>query len=107
MRACLLYLSSSVLPAEVYRQQYTIRISRGHVLRDVPTAFYDSRDAEVAIFLAVDGRSATFRLTPAAGNLLRSGEALAFEWHRQAPCCAGRGRLARVSIEKEEAIAQT
>jgi hypothetical protein len=32
-----------------------------------------------------------FRLTPRARELLRTDEALIFEWHRLAICCAGAG----------------
>jgi hypothetical protein len=41
------------------------------------------------------------RLTPAARELLRPGEALVLEWHRLAICCAGAGETS-LSVAKEE-----
>jgi hypothetical protein len=43
----------------------------------------------------------TFRLTPRAKELLRSDEALVFEWHRLAICCAGAGETS-LAVMKEE-----
>jgi hypothetical protein len=40
-------------------------------------------------------------LTPAAQKLLRPGEALVFEWHRLAICCAGAGETS-ISVMKED-----
>jgi hypothetical protein len=42
-----------------------------------------------------------FHLTPVARKLLRPGEALVFEWHRLAICCAGAGETS-LSVMKEE-----
>src|ERR671932_1414179 len=44
----------------------------------------------------------TFCLTPRAKELLRPDEALVFEWHRLAICCAGAGETS-LSVMKEEA----
>ena len=40
-------------------------------------------------------------LTPATQKLLRPGEALVFEWHRLAICCAGAGETS-ISVMKED-----
>ena len=44
-------------------------------------------------------------LTPAAQKLLRPGEALVFEWHRLAICCAGAGETS-ISVMKEDAASR-
>jgi hypothetical protein len=49
----------------------------------------------------MDQYATTFRLTPRAEELLRPGEALVFEWHRLAICCAGAGETS-LSVMKEE-----
>ena len=49
----------------------------------------------------MDGYATAFRLTPAARKLLRPGEALVFEWHRLAICCAGAGETS-LSVMNEE-----
>lgn len=41
------------------------------------------------------------RLTPAARELLRPGEALVLDWHRLAVCCAGAGESS-LYVAKEE-----
>ena len=43
------------------------------------------------------------RLTPAARELLRTGEALVFDWHRMAICCAGAGESSLYSMKEEVA----
>ena len=42
-----------------------------------------------------------FRLTPRAKELLRPDEALVFEWHRLAICCAGAGETS-LAVMKEK-----
>jgi len=41
------------------------------------------------------------RLTPAARELLRPGEALVFDWHRMAICCAGAGEMSLYAAGEE------
>jgi hypothetical protein len=41
------------------------------------------------------------RLTPAARGLLRPGEALVFDWHRMAICCAGAGEMSLYPMKEE------
>jgi hypothetical protein len=48
----------------------------------------------------VDRYTTTFRLTPRAEELLRPDEALVFDWHRLAVCCAGAGETS-LSVMKE------
>ena len=43
------------------------------------------------------------RLTPAARELLRPGEALVLDWHRLAVCCAGVGELGLYAMKEEGA----
>jgi hypothetical protein len=43
------------------------------------------------------------RLTPAARELLRPGEALVFDWHRLAVCCAGAGESSLYVMKEESA----
>ena len=43
------------------------------------------------------------RLTPAARELLRPGEALVFDWHRMAICCAGAGESSLYAMKEEGA----
>jgi hypothetical protein len=43
------------------------------------------------------------RLTPAARELLRPGEALVFDWHRMAICCAGAGEMSLYPMKEEKA----
>jgi len=43
------------------------------------------------------------RLTPQARQLLRPGEALVFDWHRMAICCAGAGEMSLYAMEEEKA----
>ena len=43
------------------------------------------------------------RLTPAARELLRSGEALVLDWHRLAVCCAGAGELGLYAMSEKSA----
>ena len=43
------------------------------------------------------------RLTPQARQLLRSGEALVFDWHRMAICCAGAGEMSLYAMREEKA----
>ena len=43
------------------------------------------------------------RLTPAARELLRPGEALVLDWHRLAVCCAGVGELGLYPMKEEGA----
>ena len=49
----------------------------------------------------MDRHTIKVRLTPAARELLRPGEALVLEWHRLAICCAGAGEMS-LSVAKEE-----
>ena len=42
-------------------------------------------------------------LTPAARELLRSGEALVLDWHRMAMCCAGAGEMSLYPMKEEKA----
>ena len=44
-------------------------------------------------------------LTPAAGGLLRPGEALVLDWHRMAICCAGAGEMSLYPMQEEKARA--
>jgi hypothetical protein len=41
------------------------------------------------------------RLTPAARELLRPGEALVLDWHRMAICCAGAGETSLYAASEE------
>jgi len=41
------------------------------------------------------------RLTPAAREMLRPGEALVFDWHRLAICCAGAGEMSLYAASEE------
>jgi hypothetical protein len=41
------------------------------------------------------------RLTPAARELLRPGEALVLDWHRMAICCAGAGEASLYAADEE------
>jgi len=43
------------------------------------------------------------RMTPAARELLRPGEALVLDWHRLALCCAGAGESS-LYVMKEESV---
>ncbi len=43
------------------------------------------------------------RLTPAARELLRPGEALVLDWHRLAVCCAGAGESSLYVMKEESA----
>ena len=43
------------------------------------------------------------RLTPQARQLLRTDEALVFDWHRMAICCAGAGEMSLYAMEEEKA----
>src|SRR5918999_4876623 len=43
------------------------------------------------------------RLTPAARELLRPGEALVLDWHRLAVCCAGAGELGLYAMSEKSA----
>ncbi len=43
------------------------------------------------------------RLTPAARELLRPGEALVLDWHRMAICCAGAGEMSLYPMKEEKA----
>lgn len=43
------------------------------------------------------------RLTPAARELLRPGEALVLDWHRLAVCCAGAGESSLYVMKEEGA----
>jgi hypothetical protein len=43
------------------------------------------------------------RLTPQARQLLRADEALVFDWHRMAICCAGAGEMSLYAMKKEKA----
>jgi hypothetical protein len=48
----------------------------------------------------MDRYATTFCLTPRTKELLRPDEALVFEWHRLAVCCAGAGETC-LSVMKE------
>jgi hypothetical protein len=43
------------------------------------------------------------RLTPAARELLRPDEALVFDWHQMAICCAGAGEMSLYPMKEEKA----
>jgi hypothetical protein len=43
------------------------------------------------------------RLTPAARELLKPDEALVFDWHRMAICCAGAGEVSFYPMKEEKA----
>ncbi|MCA1687757.1 MAG: hypothetical protein LC714_04005 [Actinobacteria bacterium] len=43
------------------------------------------------------------RLTPAAREMLRPGEALVLDWHRMAICCAGAGEMSLYPMNEEKA----
>src|SRR5215208_6410346 len=43
------------------------------------------------------------RLTPQARQWLRPGEALVFDWHRMAICCAGAGEMSHYAMREEKA----
>ena len=43
------------------------------------------------------------RLTPQARQLLRADEALVFDWHRMAICCAGAGEMSLYAMRVEKA----
>ncbi len=43
------------------------------------------------------------RLTPAARELLRPGEALVLDWHRMAVCCAGAGESSLYAMKEKGA----
>lgn len=47
------------------------------------------------------------RLTPAARELLRPGEALVLDWHRLAVCCAGAGESSLYVMKDEGARKRT
>ncbi len=49
----------------------------------------------------MDRYTVMFRLTPRAREMLRPGEALVFDWHRLAVCCAGAGETS-LAVMKEE-----
>jgi hypothetical protein len=51
----------------------------------------------------MDRYSFDVRLTPAARNLLRPGEALVLVWHRLAMCCAGAGEASLYAMREERA----
>jgi hypothetical protein len=42
-------------------------------------------------------------LTPQARRLLRPDEALVFDWHRMAICCAGAGEMSLYAMREEKA----
>ena len=41
------------------------------------------------------------RLTPAAREMLRPGEALVLDWHRMAVCCAGAGEMSLYAVGED------
>jgi hypothetical protein len=43
------------------------------------------------------------RLTPHARQLLGADEALVFDWHRMAICCAGAGEMSLYAMKEEKA----
>jgi hypothetical protein len=43
------------------------------------------------------------RLTPQARQLLRPDEALVFDWHRMAICCAGAGEMSLYAMNENKA----
>ena len=43
------------------------------------------------------------RLTPAAREMLRPGEALVLDWHRMGVCCAGAGEASLYAMKEEGA----
>ena len=51
----------------------------------------------------MDRYSFSVRLTPAARELLRPGEALVLDWHRLAICCAGAGEASLYATSEEDA----
>ena len=51
----------------------------------------------------MDWYSFSVRLTPEARGLLRTGEALVFDWHRMAMCCAGAGETSLYATTEESA----
>ncbi len=51
----------------------------------------------------MDRYSFSVRLTPAARDLLRPGEALVLDWHRLAVCCAGAGESSLYPMSEESA----
>jgi len=51
----------------------------------------------------MDRYAATYCLTQRARELLRTGEALVFEWHRLAICCTGAGETSLAVMKEEDA----
>jgi len=51
----------------------------------------------------MDRYALNVRLTPAARDLLRPGEALVLDWHRLAVCCAGAGESSLYAMKEEGA----
>lgn len=51
----------------------------------------------------MDRYSFDVRLTPAARELLRPGEALVLDWHRLAICCAGAGEMSLYATSEARA----
>jgi len=51
----------------------------------------------------MDRYALNVRLTPAARELLRPGEALILDWHRLAVCCAGAGESSLYAMKEEGA----
>ena len=54
-------------------------------------------------YRAMDRYAFEVRLTPAARELLRPGEALVLDWHRLAVCCAGAGESSLYVMKDEGA----
>jgi hypothetical protein len=53
--------------------------------------------------LGMDRYAVNVRLSPAARELLRPGEALILDWHRLAVCCAGAGESSLYAMKEEGA----
>ena len=51
----------------------------------------------------MDRYAVNVRLSPAARELLRPGEALILDWHRLAVCCAGAGESSLYAMKEEGA----
>jgi hypothetical protein len=51
----------------------------------------------------MDRYALNVRLSPAARELLRPGEALILDWHRLAVCCAGAGESSLYAMKEEGA----
>ena len=54
----------------------------------------------------MDAYDFVVRLTPAARELLKPGEALVLDWHRVAICCAGAGEMSLYPLKEEKARAR-